>query len=59
MKSSKIRQDHKYFDIYFCVLFDCYCQSLISGWEAEHNVSTMSQPKFEIFLIFPNFLRPY
>ena len=24
------------FDIYFCVLFDCYCQSLISGSEAGH-----------------------
>ena len=33
------------FDIYFCVFFHCYCQ--------------MSPPKFEIFLIFPYFLRSY
>ena len=33
------------FDIYFCVFFDCYCQGL------------MSPPKYEIFLIFPDFLR--
>ena len=37
------------FDIYFCVFFDCYCHSLISGRETRH----MSPPEFEIFLIFP------
>ena len=42
------------FDIYFCVFFDCCCQSLISGGETGH--WAMSPPKFEIFLIFPYFL---
>ena len=39
------------FDIYFCVFFDCYCQSLISGRETGH--WAMPLPKFDIFLIFP------
>ena len=43
------------FDIYFCLFFDCYCQSLISGGETGH--WAMSPPKFKIFLIFPYFLR--
>ena len=42
-------------DIYFCVLLDCYCQSLVSGRETGH--WAMFPPKFEIFLIFPYFLR--
>ena len=40
------------FGIYFCVFFDCYWQSLISGKETKHQ--TVSK---EIFLIFPYFLR--
>ena len=43
------------FDIYSCVFFDCYCSSLISGMKTGHQA--MSPPKFEIFLIFPYFLR--
>ena len=43
------------FDINFCMLLDCYCQSSISGRETGH--CAMSPPKFEIFLKFPYFLR--
>ena len=43
------------FDIYFCVLLDCYCQSLIYGGETGR--LTMSPTKFETFPIFPYFLR--
>ena len=42
------------FDIYFCVFFDCYCQSLNSGRETGH--WAMSPPKFEIFQLFPKIL---
>ena len=41
------------FDIYFSVLFDCYCQTLIFGMENGHY--GMSPPKFNIFL-FPKIL---
>ena len=57
-KSSKAGQDwtgQEGFDIYFCVFFDCCCQSSISGRETGH--WAMSSPKFEIFLMFPYFLR--
>ena len=37
------------FDIYFCVLFGSYCQSLIF----------VSTSKLEVFLKFPDFLRSY
>ena len=39
------------FDIYFCLLFHCYCQSFISGRETGHH--PMPPTKFDIFLIFP------
>ena len=42
------------FDIYFCVFFCWYWQSLISGRETWH--WAMSPPKFEFLLIFPDFL---
>lgn len=36
-KRNPVKLDRiKNFDIYSCVLFDCYCQSLISGGETEH-----------------------
>ena len=38
------------FDIYFCVLVECYCWGLISGGETGR--WAMSPPKSEIFLIF-------
>ena len=38
-----------------CILFDCYCQNLISGGGTGHQV--MSPHKFDFFLIFPSFLR--
>ena len=47
-KSNKIQSNWaelENFDIYFCVFFDSYCQSFISP------------PKFDIFVMFPNFLR--
>ena len=53
-KSSKTGQDQKTFDTYFCILFDCYCQSLISRGETGR--WAISPSKFEIFLLFPNFL---
>ena len=43
------------FGIYFCVVFNCYCQSLISRRETRYLATCLC--KFEIFLIFPNFLR--
>ena len=54
-KSSKIRHQRKNSDICFCMFFDCYWWSLISGRETGH--WAMSPPKFAIFPIFPNFLR--
>ena len=51
---TKSRNPVKFFDICLCVLFDCYYQRLISGRRTGHQV--ISPPKFEIFLIFLNFL---
>ena len=51
---SKTVQEKKV-DIYFCVFFDRYCLSLISGRGTGH--WAMFPPKFEIILIFPYFLR--
>ena len=44
---------------YICssLIFSCYCQSRISGMEIEHYA--LHPTKFEIFLIFPSFLRSY
>ena len=42
------------FDIYFCVFFDCLCQSLI--FVRDTGRLGPSSLKFQIFLIFPNFL---
>ena len=56
LKTWKIQQNWtrlENFDINFCVLFDFYCQILISG----RKTGDMSLPKFEIFLIFPNLRR--
>ena len=39
-KSSKTEQEKKSFDIYLCMFLDCYYQSLISGRETGHQVST-------------------
>ena len=47
----------KNFNICFCVLFDCYCPSSTPGKETGHYA--MPQPKFEILLIFPDFLKSY
>ena len=44
-KSNKIGQGQEKFDIYFCVFFNCYCQSLVSGTETG--------------IIFTTFLRSY
>ena len=43
-------------DIYFCVFFDCCC---LIGPQGRGGAGhwAMSPPKFEIFLIFPYFLR--
>ena len=49
-ESSKAGQD-----VYFCVFFYCYCQSLISRRETGYYA--MSPLIFEIFLIFSYFLR--
>ena len=43
------------FSIYFCMFFNCYCQSLISSRETGHQ--DICAPKFENFLVFPNFLK--
>ena len=45
-KSSKIRHQRKNSDICFCMFFDCYWQSLISGRETGH--WAISPPKFAI-----------
>ena len=37
--------------------FTCFCRSLVSRRETGH--WAMSSPKFDIFLIFPYFLRSY
>ena len=42
-------------DFRFCVIFDHYFQSVASERSAEDQ--TMSPPKLEMFLIFPNFQR--
>ena len=44
---------------YICssVIFSCNCQSRIFGIEIEHYA--LPPTKFEIFLIFPSFLRSY
>ena len=52
---SKIGQDKKSFDIYSCLFFDYYCQTLISGRKTGH--WAMFPPDFEIFPIYRNFLR--
>ena len=54
-ESSKTGQEKKSFISTFACSFGCYCQSLISGKETGHWV--MFPPKFEIFLIFPYFVR--
>ena len=45
----------KNFDICFCEIFGCYDQSFIAGRETGHQAR--SPANFEIFLIFPSFLR--
>ena len=42
------------FDNCFCVIFDYYCKRFISGRKTGHQ----APPSFNLFLIFPNFLRP-
>ena len=54
-KYSKTGPAKKHLISTFACFFTCYCQSLISGRETGH--WAMSQPKFEIFLIFSYFLK--
>ena len=54
-KSSKIGQDFKNLLSNFMHFFGSYCQSLISGRKTGHY--TASPTKFDISLIFSNFLR--
>ena len=43
------------FDVYIWVIFDCYCQSLISATESE--LLATAPTNFNIFLKFLNFER--
>ena len=50
-KRNPVKLDRtKNFEKFSCVLFDCYCQGLISGWETDY--LAMFSPKYENFLIF-------